>query len=153
METWRGTRGTGHVRRDRPQGRERDIDPTERPGPLLQLREQSRGDGRNIGVQRVVEAVDDDPLQVGDLPFITGSNLHPSKDVNDNTNGYVNGNGQSLNFRAAKAATLGALERSLVVQALEQTNGNITHAARLIGKPRRTFFELMRKYQISARKH
>lgn len=95
----------------------------------------------------------DRELQVGDLPFMTGTHSHRSKEANDNTNGHVNGTGQSLNFRAVKAAALEELERALIVQALEQTNGNITHAARAIGKPRRTFFELMRKYQISARKH
>ncbi|HWO25547.1 MAG TPA: sigma-54 dependent transcriptional regulator [Kofleriaceae bacterium] len=91
-------------------------------------------------------------LQVDDLPFIVGGDSPPSQDSNEVTGGHANGNGPPLDFRAAKAAALGELERALVVQALEKTKGNITHAARSIGKPRRTFFALMRKHQISARK-
>jgi DNA-binding NtrC family response regulator len=81
------------------------------------------------------------PVEPCDLPFKPTTNGKP--------------NGKHLNgtdFRTAKTAAVAELERSLVAQALEQTNGNITHAARVIGKPRRTFFELMRKHRITAGK-
>jgi len=87
-------------------------------------------------------------VQVDDLPFMSPRSGHVNGTVNGHAKGHTNGH--ALDFRAAKAAVVGELERSLVVQALEQSSGNITHAARAIGKPRRTFFELMRKHRITA---
>src|SRR5262249_52844925 len=80
----------------------------------------------------------DRELRERGLPFTLGEDLPGPRVANDD---------RPVDFRAAKTAVVGDLERSLVVQALERCNGNITHAARSIGKPRRTFFELMRKHR------
>jgi DNA-binding NtrC family response regulator len=47
---------------------------------------------------------------------------------------------------------LGEFERAIVERALEHSGGNIARAARAVGKPRRTFFGLMQKHQIAARR-
>lgn len=41
-------------------------------------------------------------------------------------------------------------ECAYLVDALRGINGNIAHASAASGKPRRVFFELMRKYDIKA---
>jgi len=51
----------------------------------------------------------------------------------------------------AKIALVNGYEAGVVRLALEQYSGNITHAARAVGKPRRAFFELMRRHGIRAR--
>jgi DNA-binding NtrC family response regulator len=65
------------------------------------------------------------------------------------------GNGRSgdngvLPLREAKRALVGEFERCYVVDALRASRGNIARAARASGKPRRAFFELMRKYGVRA---
>jgi DNA-binding NtrC family response regulator len=52
---------------------------------------------------------------------------------------------------AAKARMIAAFESEYIQKLLLQYDGNITHAAQAAGKNRRAFFELMRKYAISAR--
>lgn len=49
-------------------------------------------------------------------------------------------------FRSAKEQ----FERAYVERALRRALGNINYAARLAGKPRRAFYELMRRHQIDA---
>ena len=56
-------------------------------------------------------------------------------------NGKPNGT-----LRTLKSTIVADFERQYIEQALSSTNGNITQAARNAGKPRRAFFELMRKY-------
>lgn len=41
-------------------------------------------------------------------------------------------------------------ETTYLVDALRRSNGNIAHAAAASGKPRRVFFELMRKHGLKA---
>ncbi|HYP32519.1 MAG TPA: sigma-54 dependent transcriptional regulator [Burkholderiaceae bacterium] len=55
---------------------------------------------------------------------------------------------QSLND--AKRELVSRFERGFVIDALRASRGNIAHAARASGKSRRVFFELMRKYSVSA---
>ena len=64
----------------------------------------------------------------------------------------VAGGGAHADFRSAKAAMVGEFERSLVQSALDDSKGNIAQAARSVGKPRRTFFALMRRHNISPRR-
>ncbi len=63
------------------------------------------------------------------------------------TNGKLNGA-----FNRLKSTIVGDFERKYLEQALSETNGNIAQAARNAGKPRRAFFELMRKHGVSARR-
>jgi two-component system, NtrC family, response regulator GlrR len=55
----------------------------------------------------------------------------------------------SGDFRKAKNALVDEFERSYLERALEEADGNISRAARAAGKPRRAFFELMRKHGLS----
>jgi transcriptional regulator with GAF, ATPase, and Fis domain len=55
---------------------------------------------------------------------------------------------QSL--REAKRTLVSTFERNFVIAALRKSRGNIAHAARSSGKTRRAFFELLRKYNVSA---
>lgn len=53
-------------------------------------------------------------------------------------------------MQASKARVVGNFERYYVDRALAVANGNISEAARLSGKHRRAFFELVRKYGFKA---
>lgn len=64
----------------------------------------------------------------------------------------ANGVAIPTKFHEAKAALLAAFERTTVAEALEVSRGNIAHAARLVGTPRRTFFSMMRKHGVTARR-
>lgn len=55
-------------------------------------------------------------------------------------------------FQEAKAELLDRFERAYVREALARAEGNISKAAKASGKPRRSFFELMRRHEISAGK-
>jgi two-component system NtrC family response regulator len=51
-------------------------------------------------------------------------------------------------LKEAKRELVSRFEREYLEEALRQSKGNIALAARASGKPRRGFFELMRKYDI-----
>jgi len=51
-------------------------------------------------------------------------------------------------FRRAKAQAIEAFERSFIARLLSEAKGNVSLAARLCGKERRTFGKLLRKYGI-----
>ena len=53
-------------------------------------------------------------------------------------------------MRDAKRTLITNFERNFVIAALRKSHGNIAHAARSSGKTRRAFFELLRKYHVSA---
>jgi len=55
------------------------------------------------------------------------------------------------NFHRAKTAVVNDFEQAVVREALDASDGNIAQAARMVGKPRRAFFELMRRHKIPAR--
>ena len=52
-------------------------------------------------------------------------------------------------FQAMKARVVQSFERSYIENILVSTGGNISEAARLAGKNRRAFFELIRKHEIA----
>ncbi|HWO21080.1 MAG TPA: sigma-54 dependent transcriptional regulator [Kofleriaceae bacterium] len=56
----------------------------------------------------------------------------------------------SGSFKQAKTSLIAEFERKYLEDKLAATGGNIAKAARAAGKPRRAFFELMRKYGISS---
>jgi len=58
-----------------------------------------------------------------------------------------------VSLRDAKRTLVGDFERSYVVDALRTSHGNIARAARASGKPRRAFYELMRKYDVCAERY
>jgi DNA-binding NtrC family response regulator len=58
----------------------------------------------------------------------------------------------SGSFRRAKTALVADFERKYLEDALAAADGNIARAARSSGKPRRAFFELMRKHGVVARR-
>jgi len=55
-------------------------------------------------------------------------------------------------FKRAKSALVAEFERKFLEDALAAADGNIARAARSSGKPRRAFFELMRKHGVVARR-
>src|SRR6185503_8338084 len=55
-------------------------------------------------------------------------------------------------FKRAKSTLVAEFERKFLEEALAAADGNIAQAARSSGKPRRAFFELMRKHGIVARR-
>ena len=55
-------------------------------------------------------------------------------------------------FKRAKSTLVAEFERKYLEEALAAADGNIARAARSSGKPRRAFFELMRKHGVVARR-
>jgi len=55
-------------------------------------------------------------------------------------------------FKRAKSTVVAEFERKYLEEALAAADGNIAAAARSSGKPRRVFFELMRKHGVVARR-
>jgi DNA-binding NtrC family response regulator len=64
----------------------------------------------------------------------------------------ANGRKTNGSFQRLKSTIVAEFERKYVEEALQAADGNITRAARSAGKPRRAFFELMRKYGIQSRR-
>ena len=77
------------------------------------------------------------PVEPGDLPLLRDRK-------------HASGTALATSFREAKEATVASFEREQISDALARAKGNIARAARSVGKPRRTFFSLMRKHGISA---
>ncbi|MCA9679143.1 MAG: sigma-54-dependent Fis family transcriptional regulator [Kofleriaceae bacterium] len=86
-------------------------------------------------------------VEPADLPFGHGSGHGASASAGRATAAPV------VNFDDAKAAVVQEFEREAIVGALDAAAGNIAQAARSVGKPRRTFFELMRKHGVTAPRH
>jgi two-component system, NtrC family, response regulator GlrR len=55
-----------------------------------------------------------------------------------------------LGFRKAKAAAIEEFERDYLIQALSKSGGNVTIAAQMAGKERRSFGKLIKKHGISS---
>jgi two-component system response regulator GlrR len=53
-------------------------------------------------------------------------------------------------FREEKRILVDRFERAYLEEALRKANGNIAHAAMISAKPRRAFFELLRKHRIDS---
>ena len=53
-----------------------------------------------------------------------------------------------LGFRRAKAAVVAEFERAFLARALAETGGNVSRAARIVGKERRAFGKLLKKHGI-----
>lgn len=54
----------------------------------------------------------------------------------------------AANFQEAKRQTLAEFEKAFIYRALSETNGNVTLAAVRVGKERRAFGKLIKKYNI-----
>ena len=74
-----------------------------------------------------------------DLPWTGGQDLDDAA-----------GEASFQSFREAKRLLVAEFERTYIQAALRATAGNIGRAARLSEKPRRVFYELMRKHNIRA---
>jgi DNA-binding NtrC family response regulator len=86
------------------------------------------------------------PVDIYDLPLLDEDRkeaLHLEVDVSAETNLHKD-------FNDAKRELIEDFESHYIEKALRMANGNISKAALASGKPRRVFFELMRKHNISA---
>lgn len=83
----------------------------------------------------------DGPVEVKDLPLLD-SVESPASGRAAATAGH--------GLQSAKRELVDNFERDYLRRALEQSGGNVARAARASGKPRRAFFELMRKHGIDA---
>jgi two-component system, NtrC family, response regulator GlrR len=79
------------------------------------------------------------PIDPDDLPLLGDGETH---------NGVPMGTGAGP-FKALKRELIDGFERTYLGDALRCSGGNIAAAARASGKPRRAFFELMRKHEIT----
>ncbi len=55
-----------------------------------------------------------------------------------------------LGFQRAKAVVVAEFEKTFIAQALAESGGNVSAAARIVGKERRAFGKLLKKYGIEA---
>jgi DNA-binding NtrC family response regulator len=56
-------------------------------------------------------------------------------------------------FRHAKACAMERFEQDYLTRLLQQANGNVTEAAKLAGKERRSLGKLLKKYHIERAPH
>lgn len=88
------------------------------------------------------------PVQPDELPLLCwNDNEQPSADAAVNRFDF----GRPL--KEAKRDLVAEFERRYLDKALRRSHGNVSLAARNSGKPRRVFFELMRRYNIDAREY
>jgi two-component system response regulator GlrR len=59
----------------------------------------------------------------------------------------------SLNFNEAKNRVIGEFERRYLVSVLSASGGNVTRAAKLVGKERRAFGKLLKKHRLDKRQY
>lgn len=57
-----------------------------------------------------------------------------------------------MSFKAERESHVGHLERNLVLRYLDEAHGNVSKAARLADIPRRSFYRLLEKYEISVQR-
>jgi DNA-binding NtrC family response regulator len=84
----------------------------------------------------------EDPVKPNDLPLLSDSQEMQT------TAAAVVTYASERPLKEAKREFVSRFEREYLEDALRLSNGNIAQAARASGKPRRAFFELMRKYGI-----
>jgi DNA-binding NtrC family response regulator len=95
----------------------------------------------------------DRPVRPDDLPLLDTAPPRPVRDGHDadDDDGDAPHSFSDVPLREAKSMVVEGFERMYIDTALRDTHGNVTEAARKSGKHRRAFFELMRRYGITAR--
>lgn len=81
-------------------------------------------------------------------PSCTILSLDPAR---SDTESSVESTGTANGFHAAKHQIIDEFEKSFLRRALEQRGGNVTLAAKLVGKERRAFGKLLKKHGIDIR--
>ena len=101
-------------------------------------------------LNRIAEVNDLPLLNMEGIPRSNGSHGSDNGDHSDWHVTDVDPNLTERPFREAKRDLVEHFERDYVEDALRRSQGNIAEAARQSRKPRRVFFEMMRKHQIYA---
>jgi len=106
-------------------------------------------------IQRVLISTGGLPIQAADLsPLLAHANHKAASGLGgtddealrDMVRRYLRSAGGAL----AHERFLQRVEALLITEALRQTKGNQTHAARLLGLPRQTLYDKLQKYRLSA---
>jgi DNA-binding NtrC family response regulator len=106
-------------------------------------------------IQRLMISTGGHPIQAADLsPLLTHADQQAAyrpgatddEVLRDMVRRYLRSAGGDL----AHERLLQRVEVFLIVEALRQTRGNQTHAARLLGLPRQTLYDKLQKYRLSA---
>lgn len=88
------------------------------------------------------------PVDPFDLPLPGEAAPCEGEDDEDGSGGAGRVSIQDGSFLAQKQRVVRDFERAYLLDALRRNDGNIAHAAAASGKPRRVFFELMRKHGV-----
>jgi len=86
-------------------------------------------------------------LEEGQIVSVNDSDLAVEANETE-ANGDEPGWRLERGFQKAKAAAVAEFERNYLVRALSDTHGNVTLAARIAGKERRSFGKLLKKHGI-----
>jgi two-component system, NtrC family, response regulator GlrR len=100
----------------------------------------------------------DCPVEPCDLPLLGVEEIaHANERAIGNGDGHPNGHATDVNpnltmwpYNKAKRGLVDHFEREYIEEALRRSSGNIAEASRQSQKPRRVFFEMMRKHHLRA---
>ncbi|RNC68018.1 MAG: AAA family ATPase [Desulfuromonadales bacterium] len=93
-------------------------------------------------IERAAVLTHDDVIRLENLPMALAENLE------DRTVATVD---MRASFKAERERHVVKLEKKLIQRYLEESNGNVTKAAKLANIPRRTFYRLLDKYRLKER--
>ncbi len=96
-------------------------------------------------IERSAVLAKDDIIRLENLPtiFIDTYESCPGIDVNR----------RRVSFKAERELQVVRTEKNIIARYLEETDGNVTKAARLANLPRRTFYRLLEKHGIEVIRH
>jgi DNA-binding NtrC family response regulator len=74
--------------------------------------------------------------------------LPPAQWIEDNKNINISGVNWDIDYNEAKSLVVGAFEKNYLIHVLSKANGNVSQAARLAGKERRSLGKLIKKHGL-----
>jgi len=91
-------------------------------------------------IERSAVLAKDDIIRLENLPTIFIDTYESCPDIDVNR--------RRVSFKAERELQVVRTEKNIIARYLEETNGNVTKAARLANLPRRTFYRLLEKHGI-----
>ncbi|MDD2270821.1 MAG: sigma 54-interacting transcriptional regulator [Desulfuromonadaceae bacterium] len=96
-------------------------------------------------IERSAVLAKDDIIRLENLPTIFIDTYESCPDIDVNR--------RRVSFKAERELQVVRTEKNIIARYLEETDGNVTKAARLANLPRRTFYRLLEKHGIEVIRH